>query len=303
MIRKFDYSRYRNVDANLLLHGPMGKTCAIREIIGSDEKLETVEIFGELVLIRQSGLFIGWRYTHGVTMDMLREFVEMMCDKFRYLVLFNVDDIPVGWYSGLNSLIEFVNRRKVHVLCTCRSISGLSSSFVSRFLLVRVRGFTDDEIVKVCSQRLGETEEFIRGRYAGFHPIIKGNMTLALCYLGMKIEDAKSNKVVKLLGTRELDIRRLMEEPLELGFVLRLLSYKYSLKCLSDDDLKCLIEISKLKYESRDLQYHMIDKFIKMKENNGVLATKENNGVLATKVNNGVLATKVNNGVLEKKSF
>jgi septin family protein len=63
MIRKGDYGRYRGVKTNLLLHGPMGsgKTSAVREIMGSDVKLEKVEMFGELVLVRQSESFIRVR--------------------------------------------------------------------------------------------------------------------------------------------------------------------------------------------------------------------------------------------------
>jgi hypothetical protein len=263
-----------------------GKTTALREIIGSDEKLERVEMFDEMVLIRQGELYIGWRYTYGVTMGMLRDFVEMMCDKFKYLVLFNVDDIPVSWCSGLNSLVEFVNRRNVKVLCTCKSVSSLSSSFLSRFLRVRIRGFTDDEIIDVCVARLGKSRDFVKKRYDGFHVSMKGNMTLALFYIGMKRVDAESNKIVGLLGNGKVNVRKLMEEPLELCFVLRLLSYKYSylydLVCSSEIskfksslyDLVCLCEISKLKHESRDIQCHMIEKFIHMKENSGVLEKK-----------------------------
>jgi hypothetical protein len=236
-------------------------------------------MFGELVLVRQSELFIGWRYTVGVSMLMLRDFVETVSGKYKYFVLYNVDDIPVSWCSGLNSLIEHLNVSNVLVIATCCSLSGLSSAFVSRFLKVRVRGFTDDEIVDVCSERLGKSREFIRKRYMSFHPLIRGNMTMALCYLGMRSDDAKSNVVVGLLGSRDLDVKRLMEEPLELGFVLRLLSYKYN----TSDDLMCLSEISKMKHVSRDVQYHMIAKFIVMKENSGVLYMKANSGVLEKK--------------------
>lgn len=272
MIRKGDYIKYRCLKANLLLHGPMGsgKTSAVREILGSDEKLERVDVFGELVLVRQSELFIGWRYTYESTMEMLREFVETVCGKVRYLVIYNVDDVPSSWYNGLNTLIEYVNRRRMLVLATCSSVSGLSCALVSRFLKVRVRGFTDEEIVEVCSARLGKTKEFIRRRYDGFGSILKGNMTLALFYLGMKSDKLQSNVVVGLLGSKEFDVRRMMEEPLELGFVLRVLSCKYN----TNEDLECLSEISKLKYVTRDVQYHMIDKFIKMKENRDVVQKK-----------------------------